>query len=170
MDCSRFGLCIDSLSANNQKLVNCSETECLKSYDARKSVVVEENKKKYELINSKFDKIANFHIDGGMLSTNSTVRCDNLLVDIDSQVAIFVELKGTDLRHALEQVYATVMLLSQDLAQYQTYARIVTSSKTNVPNIKACPQYVRLNKKIREKRGNIDIHTNIISENVAGLV
>jgi len=169
MECNSFKLCINSLEKSDKKEATCSLSECLKSYDKRNKVVVEENRKKYELINHNSDRIANFHVDGGMISSNSTIKCDNLLVDIDAKVAIFIELKGIDLKHALEQVDAMVTRLSPDLQNYRISARIITSNRTNVPNIKTCPQYIALNRKILTNRGSVGIRANIISETVANV-
>lgn len=169
MDCNRFELCIESLEKNDIKESGCLSTDCLSSFDTRSKVVVEENKKKYELINDQHEKVGCFHVDGGMIKSKGSVKCDNLLIDINSKVAVFVELKGTDLKHALEQVDATMKSLSLGLAGYRTYARIVTSNRTNVPDIHACPQYIALNRKILRAKGNIKIHSKILSERISTL-
>lgn len=70
-------------------------------------------------------------------------------------------MKGTDLAHALEQVNATIDLLSGDISGYSKCARIVTSNRTNVPNIKANPKYVRLHKK-----ADVKIAANILEESM----
>lgn len=169
MDCNNFKSCIVSLENCDKKEQSCSQSGCLKSFDDRKKIVVEEKKKKYQLNNSKTDKVACFHVDGGMITSQDSIKCDNMLVDIDSKLAIFVELKGTDLKHALEQVNATLNKLLPGLSNYRIFARIVTSNRTNVPNIKTCPQYVTLSKNVMKNKGNIIIHANIIEDDVVNM-
>ena len=169
MGCSKFKNCISSLEKNSKKENDCSTTECLLAYDSRKIVTVEEKKKKYELENPNEDKIASFRIDGGMISSPNEVKCDHLLVDTASKTAVFVELKGTDLKHAFEQVEVTMAKLLSGLQNYRIFARIVTSHRTNVPNIKTCPQYISLNKKIMGHGGNIIARAEKISESVANI-
>lgn len=169
MKCNDFKGCVDSLEKNGQKDRKCLLPACLKSYDTRKLAVVEEKKKKYELTNLKADHIAVFQIDSGMISVPNEMKCDNLLLDIDLKLAVFVELKGTDLKHALEQVDVTVDRLLPGLPNYRIFARIVTSNRTNVPNIKSCPQYVRLKRKILANKGDVNIHANMIAENIENL-
>lgn len=169
MECNNFRLCITNLEEKGKKSEKCTYSKCLTSYDSRKKVVIEENRKKYELLNPNSDRIANFHIDGGMIPSPNITKCDNLLIDTDSDVAIFIELKGTDLKHALKQIEVMIDKLSNDLMNYRIFARIVTSNRTNVPNIKTCPQYVALNRKVLKNHGNISIHSNIISENISNI-
>ena len=78
----------------------------------RKLISVKENGRRYIL---KFDKeryCVSFLVDGGIITTG--VRCDKLIVvrlgdTSDSREAeIFVELKGKDIKHAIEQLEATL--------------------------------------------------------------
>ena len=165
MDCNNFAECIDSLEKN--RIGSCDSRECIMSSDTRKIVTFEENKKKYVLNNITRDEIVRFHVDGGMFTSNDVQKCDNLAVDIDSKIAIFVELKGTDLRHGLEQISVVLNRLEQGLNKYRIYARIVTSNRTNVPNIRVCPQYVALNRKVQQYGGDVMVKPNIITEDIS---
>lgn len=56
-----------------------------------------------------------FGIDGGIVQNNNTVKCDKLLL-IDCSlgtkerwVRVFIELKGSDVVHALKQIEATIL-------------------------------------------------------------
>ena len=164
MDCNNFKACVTELENSHSILKSCPLTQCLLSYDDRPMAVVEENKKKYALVNRNRDKIARFQIDDGMISSQNIVKCDNLVIDTDSKFAVFVELKGTDLKHAFVQVDETVTRLLSGIPGYRIYARIVTSNRTNVPNIKACPQYVALSKKIMCRKGNVVVHSGVITD------
>lgn len=161
MDCISFENCFVSLEERGTKEKNCKKDSCLKSFDQRKSVVVSENNKRYELINERKDQVAVFQMDHGLLETNIRVKCDFFILDIDSKHAIFVELKGKNLSHAFEQIEESRKYLLSGLKKYALHARIVTSNRVNVPNIKVHPKYVALKKKM-----DIRIESNELRERV----
>jgi hypothetical protein len=167
--CNNLDKCIETLEKEKQKYAACSISNCLQQVDMRKQIVVEENKKKYELKN-KDHIVAVYQVDGKLISSKEISKCDNLIVDLDSKIAIFVELKGSNLRHAFEQIDSTITQLEPYLKPYTMCARIVTSNRTNVPNIKACPQYRALNRRIHGKGGNIRIASNSLSEEIGRVI
>lgn len=168
MDCNYLRECMDSIKIQKNKYQKCSVSGCLRQCDSRKSVVVEENKKKYELINNS-DEIAVFQVDGRMIASSGSIRCDYLILTVSAEIAILVELKGTDLRHAFEQIENTRKKLEPVLKAYKIYARIITSNRTNIPNIRTCPQYVLLKKNMMKHGGDIQIKANKLSENIDSL-
>lgn len=159
---------MESIRVQNDKYKKCSVSGCLKQCDSRKSVVVEENKKKYEIINNG-GKVAVFQIDSKMIGSENTIRCDYLILAVSCEMAVLVELKGTDLRHAFEQIENTRKILEVALKEYKIHARIITSNRTNIPNIKTCPQYVSLKKNIMRHGGNVQIKANKLSEKIESL-
>ncbi len=54
-------------------------------------------------------------------------RCDYLLLNEDSHMAYFIELKGSDLVKAAKQLEATEAFLRQKLSGYQAQYRIVAN-------------------------------------------
>ncbi|MBR1743727.1 MAG: hypothetical protein IJ733_18050 [Lachnospiraceae bacterium] len=161
MDCTNFENCFASLEERGTKEKNCKKNSCLKSFDQRKSIAVSENSKRYELINERKDQVAVFRMDHGLLETNVRAKCDYFILDIDLKHAIFVELKGKNLSHAFEQIEETRKYLISGLKEYALHGRIVTSNRTNVPNVKANPKYVALKKKM-----DIKIQSNELKEMV----
>lgn len=166
MNCDKFDTCIRALESTRNKYQRCSSEECLMSLDSRSIAVFEENKKKYRLRNPEPDLLARYQVDGAMLQDQDNIKCDNLVIDLDKKIAIFVELKGTDLRHALAQIDSTVNRLCGGLKGYRMYSRIVTSSRTNVPNIKTYPPYVQLQKKMMRYQGNLDSNATILEDDL----
>ncbi len=71
--------------------------------------------------------------------------------------AILIELKGVDIVHSLKQIDGTLIQFKGFFSQFKhVYGRVVVIS--SVPNIKANPAYVKLEKKIRTVyKGNIKI-------------
>lgn len=163
MECSKK-TCFGELKEQMPRLSKQCNNNCLKSFDNRRHISISENRKKYLLHNDVADFIAVFHVDGGMIQSHEIIKCDNLVLDATSMKAIFVELKGTNLAHALEQVNTTIDMLSSDVTEYSLFARIVTSNRTNVPNIRTNSNYIRLYKK-----ANVKIMSNILEESVSSL-
>lgn len=163
MECDRKR-CFKELKENILNLSKNCNTSCLKSFDKRKHISVCEKKKKYLLHNDQEHTMAVFHVDGEMIQSNDAIKCDNLILDLTNMTAIFIELKGTDLAHALVQINSTIDMMKNDVAEYSKFARIVTSNRTNVPNIKANPNYIKLYRK-----ANVKIGATIIEEDVSSL-
>ena len=76
-------------------------------------------------------EIRQFKIDGEVIAKNAdTVRCDYLLLNDEAKRAYYIELKGSDLEKAIQQIDATVRMLQDSLTGYATYRRIIYFSGT----------------------------------------
>lgn len=163
MECNRK-VCFKELVDKNPIMSSSCDRDCLISFDDRKNISISENRKKYLLHNDLSNYIAVFHVDGAMVQDNDKIKCDNLLIDTTGMKAIFVELKGTDLAHALQQINQTIDMMRDDFPNCTKYARIVTSNRTNVPNIRANPEYIKLYKK-----ADVKVSANLIEEKISSL-
>ncbi len=168
MDCNHLVECIQTIESTQDKYTKCQIPQCLRSCDARNIIVVEEKHKRYTLQNCR-DVVAVYQVDGQMISSIDSVKCDNMIVDVTSLFAVLIELKGTDLRHAFAQIEGTYSRIFPALRRYRLYGRIVTSARPNVPNIKTDPQYIRIQREFMRQGGNLRIGTNVISECVSNL-
>ncbi len=163
MECNRK-VCFKELVDKNPIMSSSCDGDCLISFDDRKNISISENRKKYLLHNDLRNNMAVFHVDGAMVQDKNTIKCDNLVLDTIGMKAIFVELKGTDLAHALQQINQTIDMMKEDIHNCNKYARIVTSNRTNVPNIRANPEYIKLYKK-----ANVKVSANLIEEKISSL-
>lgn len=163
MECNRK-VCFKELIDKNPIMSNSCNRDCLISFDDRKNISISENRKKYLLHNDLRNNMAVFHVDGAMVQDKNTIKCDNLVLDTTGMKAIFVELKGTDLAHALQQINQTIDMMRDDIPNCTKYARIVTSNRTNVPNIRANPEYIKLYKK-----ANVKVSAKLIEEQISSL-
>ena len=163
MECNRK-VCFKELIDKNPVMSSSCNRDCLISFDDRKNISISENRKKYLLHNDLRNNMAVFHVDGAMVQDKNTIKCDNLVLDTTGMKAIFVELKGTDLAHALQQINQTIDMMRDDISNCTKYARIVTSNRTNVPNIRANPEYIKLYKK-----ADVKISANLIEEKISSL-
>lgn len=76
-------------------------------------------------------EIRQFKIDGEVITKNAdTARCDYLLLNDEAKRAYYIELKGSDLEKAIQQIEATVRMLQDSLTGYATYKRIIYFSGT----------------------------------------
>ncbi len=168
MRCKQVKQCYEQLEKSGHKAVSCTNSRCLSSYDKRKNVIVQENKKKYTLINDG-DDIAVYHVDGGMIDEQNEIKCDYLILAMKHHKAIFVELKGTDLKHGLQQIYETLQSLDNELSAFEYEGRIITSHRTNVPNMRTDPMYVKVKKTLSKKHGDLVVKATEYVDELAKL-
>lgn len=110
--------------------------KCIIYKDFRPQAVCEEKGKRYNLLNDRHCKIALFHVDGGLIRDERNVpKCDFLYVVYDQNcpTAIFVELKGKDIKHAINQLRESIDRYGRVLER-RICARIVCSSVPRLYN------------------------------------
>lgn len=73
------------------------------------NIKFEEAKSKITFVNKSRKDCLKVDVDGGVVSSSETVlRCDKLLVEKSVPQFCFVELKGSDIKHAVEQLEASL--------------------------------------------------------------
>lgn len=92
-------------------------------------IVLQENKSKITFLNPNKDEILIIKVDGCVISDNETLRCDYALIPCDA-VEIYVELKGSDIEQAVEQIKSTIKLLSENPQKIKKLCFVVS---TRVP-------------------------------------
>lgn len=98
-------------------------------YTSDSKIVLQENKSKITFLNPNQHQILKIKVDGCAIKDNETLRCDYVLVPT-SEVEIYVELKGSDIAHAIEQIESTIQLLSDNVKQIKKLCFVVS---TRVP-------------------------------------
>ena len=88
--------------------------------------------------------------------------CDYLLLNDSCKRAYYIELKGRDLEHAIEQVEAGEQICKEFIGQYTSLFRIVTS-KTRTHGLKSQKYRHFLNVKGKD---SILVKTNEIEESL----
>lgn len=73
----------------------------------------EENKRKIIFLNPKRMDYKKVQVDECAITDKVTMRCDNLLVSADEHEERYVELKGTEVLHAIDQLEATILRLGE---------------------------------------------------------
>lgn len=146
------------------------KSDCLKQRDTRENVTCVEKKKRYNLINHERFETVVYHVDGGLIKDEqNTVKCDYLygIGDPEKPSTIFIELKGTDLKHAIKQIKNSVMLFAPSFPGHRIYGRIVSGA---VPNMQNDPAIQNLDKELRKRyNGKLSIFRNSVDERYSKL-
>lgn len=77
----------------------------------QKFFVYEENRSKLSLENKEQIDSTSIIVDGCEINDN-TIRCD--FMHIAKEIEFYIELKGRDIEHAVEQIISTIKRLSSD--------------------------------------------------------
>lgn len=97
--------------------------------------------------------VTHYQIDGVVIKEGG--RCDYLLINEDARVAYLIELKGSDLVKAAEQIERTERVLKKELSKYQLQYRIVANKcKTQAVASSAYRKYqIRWKGRLKQKAG-----------------
>jgi hypothetical protein len=118
------------------------------------TIVCEEEKSKYVYKYNCGEKFLKLQIDGGLISDQNIQKCDYLLLNYTEKDgnayyhSIFIELKGSNVIHACEQISETIKRLGVQLKGSELHARIVPS-KMSVPNAQMNVQKAKFRKDYR---------------------
>jgi hypothetical protein len=109
-------------------------------------------------------------MDGGIIDDNTLMRCDYcLLTDNAGIIAVLIELKGTDVPHAIAQILESMNCFNSFFNDCKrVHARVVGTSA--VPKIMATPNAVRLKKKLLARNGTFEIVTRKKEEKDTSLI
>lgn len=100
--------------------------------------------------------VTHYKIDGVVITTGS--RCDFILFNEDKRTAYLIELKGSDLVKAAEQLAATEINLREELLGYSLQYRIV-ANKCKTQEIRSTnyrKYQMRWGRKLIQKTGCIE--------------
>lgn len=117
-----------------------------------KVVPVEENGKKCIFNNPHQTEIRKIKFDKCLIpQTQQQLSCDyGIWVDLCNK-CYFIELKGKDIKHACNQLVATINYVrenyDEELVGMEVIAAIVPSANS-IPNLKQSPEYLKLKKMV----------------------
>lgn len=126
------------LTLNSSIIMSCNpfkNKSCEVFSDKRNLINVEENKRKYIASNQANNLVCLVRIDNCLISDDG-VKCDFFLFNHDKKKSYFIELKGADLIHAIEQIDRSIDLLLPQLIDISINARIVLS-KVYAPDLRS---------------------------------
>jgi hypothetical protein len=106
-----------------EKFLGCEECK------SDPKIVLQENKSKITFLNNQRQEIRVIKVDGCAIQNKEDLRCDYALIPCP-EVEIYVELKGSDIYHAVQQLESTICLLSHNPKSIKKLCFIVS---TRVP-------------------------------------
>lgn len=121
--------------------------------DSRKIVSIQENGRNYRGNNRTEKKLCCYKVDGGVIQEGQ--RCDYALVNNGESKVYFIELKGTDISHAADQIRSTIEKLIGNLKGKVVLARIVCTH-VGYPKIRR-PALIKLEQMVAKLSGNVVI-------------
>lgn len=96
------------------------------------TIVSTENKLEHRAINQDKDTVYHYKIDGDVIDAHdSCIRCDYLLENETKHHVYLIELKGSDVEHAANQIISTINMFKNELECYTIFPRIVYRSVTH---------------------------------------
>lgn len=84
---------------------------------------------KHIAVNKDRSRVVQYQLDGQVF-TGHEQRCDFLVMNQDKKSAYLIELKGSNVLHAMDQVLSAENLLKEDLVGYSVFYRIIYRSRT----------------------------------------
>lgn len=84
---------------------------------------------KHIAVNKNRSRVVQYQLDGQVF-TGHEQRCDFLVMNQDKKSAYLIELKGSNVLHAMDQVLSAENLLKEDLVGYSVFYRIIYRSRT----------------------------------------
>jgi hypothetical protein len=128
------------------------KSECA---ERQRIIVSKETPNEHRAINKDACLVRQFKVDGYVITENIK-KCDYLVLNDDRHTAYFIELKGSDITGAIEQIRQTVEKLEKYLSSYVKKLRIVYSGQVNSGSILAW----------KKRNRNADARRKIFEENI----
>ena len=123
------------MNKNISFIPNILKSSILSGPDDRKSFVLKENNAKYIANNKNHKNAISFQIDGNLIKSTDTKKCDKGLCIEDKRIFL-IELKGVDFNTACKQLDETYTTLSSLTPDFKYKCRAVVRempSKNYIP-------------------------------------
>jgi hypothetical protein len=106
------------------------------------------SKPEFHITNINQRKIEKHSVDGCLIKGNEFKKCDWLAIDVETGKEVYIELKGGNISHAVEQLCATVEKLSIDRNITKLGYVICTHSPCTSPEIQAIAKKIKKSHKL----------------------
>ncbi|MFQ3575773.1 MAG: hypothetical protein SNJ77_04990 [Cytophagales bacterium] len=145
MNCKPYDKCFE-IAEQKIKIVTCS--------DAKSNI-------KFTYENDSLDSLTKYKVDGCLINDEDP-KCDFLLLNCTKSISYFVELKGSDLIKAIEQIESSINLLHKDFKDYSVEARIVLT-RVNTIDLKSSKQ-IKLERRLKKLNGELIFKSQQLTE------
>ncbi|MEJ5279466.1 hypothetical protein WH299_09330 [Pseudomonas sp. MYb541] len=107
----------------------------------------EEQKSVFQVLNKGRRNLERHQVDGCLIVDG--IKCDWLLVDTDSGREIYIELKGSDIKHAVDQICETIGALTKSAKDVKLGYVICTKCPLDSTAVQRLKKAVLLSHKLR---------------------
>jgi len=111
--------------------------------------------------NKSSDKLTKYKIDGCLISDEGA-KCDFLLLNCNKKQSFFIELKGSDLIRAIEQIDRSIDMLIGSIEDFSINARIVLT-RVNTIDLRNT-KYLRLERRMKRLGGDLKKQSRRMTE------
>ncbi len=130
--------------------------DCILYEGKNKDCPVSQNGKTFRMLNNSGSEIKIYEVDPCLIPPANQRKCDNLFLvnrEKSESLAYFVELKGTGISDAIQQIDNSINMLQTDISGYVVFGRIIGRRVT--PDIKS--RRAKLDEKLKRLGGNLII-------------
>ena len=138
--------------------------DCLESADNRPTIVIKEKQSEYKGNNVDRKFFCRYRVDECILNQSGGKQCDFLLINGVEKICYFIELKGSDLIKAVEQLDKTITALKGILKDYDINGRIVLT-RVNITDLRNT-KYIRLKNRLKKLGGTLEQQSQKFQENL----
>ena len=138
--------------------------DCQLFSDNRSRAVFKDAKVSREYIGKNINKkeLKGLRVDDRLIKDGQ--KCDYLLININDKTLYFIELKGSDLIKAIDQIDRTLDILLPKFEHQAVHGRVVLS-KVNTPNL-VSSRYIKLKKRLKNLNGTLEQKSIQMEENI----
>lgn len=134
-------------------------------HDNRSRVIIKDkgHSTEYRYLNQSSNHLAKYRVDNGLIADNDA-KCDFLLLNCEQKKSYFIELKGSNLIHAIDQIDRSIDELKSQLSEFSIFARIVVT-RVNTIDLKNT-KFLKLDKKVKSLKGDLKKQTRLLEETI----
>lgn len=154
--------------SKSKPLCNCKKAflkQCAEfQHDDRDNITFKDKgTSEYQYVNKSKKHLAKYRIEGGLIPKNAEdKKADFLLLNCENKQSFFIELKGSDMLRAIDQINKSIDLLESNLTDFAFFARIVLT-KTSHTDLRSL-KYIQLRQRVEKRKGNLKLGTRLFKE------
>lgn len=136
--------------------------DCEKFSGKHKQVVFKDNKvsRKYIGKNPAQKELIGLRVDDCLIFEGQ--KCDYLLINVNDKTLYFIELKGSDLVKAIDQIDRTLDILLPKIEHQTVHGRVVLS-RVSTPDL-VSSRYIKLKKRLKDLNGTLEQKSVLMEE------
>jgi hypothetical protein len=138
--------------------------DCEKFSGKHKLVVFKDDKvsRKYIGKNPNQKELIGLRVDDCLILEGQ--KCDYLLINFNDKTLYFIELKGSDLVKAIDQIDRTLDILLPKI-EHQTVNGRVVLSRVSTPDL-VSSRYIKLKKRLKDLNGTLEQKSVLMEETI----